>query len=423
MPAEPAQDARGRVIGWLRFALRWGIAIAGITWVITQLTIRDQTLVLDEANLPRAAAIVTALPGEGYEVEYHDDGTVETVPRSRLVRGPDREHVDVDGVETDLLGMRLGEVDRQPVVRSLLVRDGDAGRWIEPELATVDDEPYRLSLEQPLIQIGIVHLVADADPLLLVLGVLAFPITFLLTAVRWQKLLQGVGIVLPFARTFALNMVGLFYSSFLLGSTGGDVIKAVYAARQTSAKGRAVISVLFDRGVGLVALIILGGGGAIYGWVTAGGDTPTGQACRQVAVISGVVLVGLCVGAFVLFHPASRDRFGIVDLLPKLPGAGRTKGLIEALEDYARRPGLVVYAIFLTFPVHLAVILTGYLGGIAFGLDVTPMYYLVAIPVIVLVGSLPITPQGAGVQEFFAVLLLQRQGVTVGQAFALVLFI
>ncbi|MEM8873982.1 MAG: lysylphosphatidylglycerol synthase transmembrane domain-containing protein [Planctomycetota bacterium] len=419
----PPADTKARVIGWLRFALRWGIAIAGIAWVVTHLTIRDQTLVLDADNIPRDAAIIEPFDGSRFDVEYHDDGTTETVPRDRLVRGPDRGEVTVAGAPTALLGMRLREVDRQPVVEALLVRDGEVGRWIDPELATVNGRPYRLSMEQPLIQIGLRHLVADADPLLLALGMLAFPSTFLLTTVRWQKLLQGVGITLTFGRTLTLNMVGLFYSSFLLGSTGGDVIKAVYAARQTSAKGRAVISVLFDRGVGLVALIILGGSGAVYGWVTAGSDTPTGRACMQVAIISFVVLAFLLVGAFVLFHPASRDRFGIVDLLPKLPGAARTKGLIEALEDYARRPGLVAYAIALTFPVHIAVVLCGYLGGRAFGLEVTPMFYLVAVPVIILVGSIPITPQGAGVQEFFAVLLLQRQGVTVGEAFALTMFI
>jgi uncharacterized membrane protein YbhN (UPF0104 family) len=59
----------------------------------------------------------------------------------------------------------------------------------------------------------------------------------------------------------------------------------------------------------------------------------------------------------------------------------------------------------------------------AFGLKLTPGYYFVVVPVVVLVGSVPVSPQGAGVMEFFAILLLARQGATLGQAFALTMSI
>ena len=48
------------------------------------------------------------------------------------------------------------------------------------------------------------------------------------------------------SRTFVLNMVGAFYNSFMPGSTGGDLIKAYYAAKHTTHKVRAVLS--WDRG-------------------------------------------------------------------------------------------------------------------------------------------------------------------------------
>jgi hypothetical protein len=47
----------------------------------------------------------------------------------------------------------------------------------------------------------------------------------------------------------------------------------------------------------------------------------------------------------------------------------------------------------------------------------------VIVPVIVLVGSIPISPQGAGVMEFFAILLTKNQGCQVSQAFALTMSI
>jgi hypothetical protein len=63
------------------------------------------------------------------------------------------------------------------------------------------------------------------------------------------------------------------------------------------------------------------------------------------------------------------------------------------------------------------------LCGIAFDLPIPWWYYFVSVPVIVLSGSIPISPQGAGVMEFFAIVLTRRLGCTIGQAFALTMSI
>ena len=59
----------------------------------------------------------------------------------------------------------------------------------------------------------------------------------------------------------------------------------------------------------------------------------------------------------------------------------------------------------------------------AFGLPISWQYYWVVVPVVVLSGSIPISPQGAGVMEFFAILLTRSHGVTISQAFALTMSI
>src|ERR1041384_5437966 len=40
------------------FVLRWGIAVGGILWVISNMTLRDHVLVLDANNRPREAVLV-----------------------------------------------------------------------------------------------------------------------------------------------------------------------------------------------------------------------------------------------------------------------------------------------------------------------------------------------------------------------------
>ena len=51
-------------------------------------------------------------------------------------------------------------------------------------------------------------------------------------------------------------------------------------------------------------------------------------------------------------------------------------------------------AMLLSFPVHVTTIFSAYLAGEAFGLPLHPMYYWVVVPVIALVGAIPISPQG-----------------------------
>ena len=63
----------------------------------------------------------------------------------------------------------------------------------------------------------------------------------------------------------------------------------------------------------------------------------------------------------------------------------------------------------LAFPVHVASILSATFAGKAFGLPLTPLYYWAVVPVIALVGAIPISPQGAGVMEFFAVQLTRAR--------------
>jgi uncharacterized membrane protein YbhN (UPF0104 family) len=93
------------------------------------------------------------------------------------------------------------------------------------------------------------------------------------------------------------------------------------------------------------------------------------------------------------------------------------------MKIYKRRPALVIWALIITFPVHITVVISAMLAGKAFGLPLPSLYYFVVVPVVVLVGAIPISPQGAGVMEFFAINLTKQYGMTVGQAFALTMAI
>jgi len=165
----------------------------------------------------------------------------------------------------------------------------------------------------------------------------------------------------------------------------------------------------------LLALILLGGVMAAVQW-----QIPT---CRRVALVSGGLIALTVVGLWVFYHPDLRRRSGLEWLLNKMPMQRHVHKAVEAMEMYGRKPWVVLAALVMTFPVHMTTIISATFAGKAFGLSLAPLYYWAIVPVITLVGAIPISPQGAGVMEATAVQLTSRQGVVVSQAFALVMAI
>src|SRR5207248_8290868 len=93
-----------------------------------------------------------------------------------------------------------------------------------------------------------------------VIGVLSYGLVEIAAAFRWHVLLKVQKIQLSLPRLLGLFLIGMFYNQFLPGGTGGDIIKSYYLLKETSdKKAGALLSVLFDRFIGLVALVAITG--------------------------------------------------------------------------------------------------------------------------------------------------------------------
>ncbi len=426
-----------RAVKWLKFLLRWGIAVVGIWWVISQMHFRDRVWILDEKNHPLAATL-SAYPDKAEQsavFEIFDPWTYQrrVISRREVVNRPDQKELilayhnpaatrPADAEKQGKL-LALDLSDDLKKVQRLLVDDPQKGEgvWITPsQLKT----PFVLKVPHPRLEVGINTLIWLANPYLLILSVLIFPVTFLITTYRWHKLLKALDIHIDLARTFVLNMVGAFYNTFMPGSTGGDLLKAYYASKHTPHRTHAVLSVIIDRVIGLLALVIMGGVMASQQYLRSSNHLdPAIRACRRVALGSALILAGVLTGLVIFFVPALRKLLVVDYILSKLPMQKHVQHAIQVMRIYKRRPGLVLWALLITFPVHITVVISAMIAGMAFGLPIPPLYYFVVVPVIVLAGAIPISPQGAGVMEFFAIHLTKQHGVTVGQAFALTMSI
>lgn len=404
---------------WALFAIRWTIAVAGIWYVVVNISWRDQALVLDPNNRPHEVRLAEPWDERSSTVTLLDPVPgldTNVVPIALLVHEADRNEVTLrldDGQETRTL---LG-VDLTPdlkTARRVLVEDPvrSNGEWFGAGQVVGG---YDVRVPFPLVQSGLGHMLQQADPVFLWAAVGIFPLTFLITGLRWHLLLMALDIHLGMARAFMINMVGAFYNTFMPGSTGGDVLKAYYAAKHTPLRTRAVMSVIVDRAIGLVALILLGGTMAALQWRE--------PETREIAIVAAGVIGALIVGMLVFYVPPLRRAAGLDFILRRLPMQRQVNKALETMEIYRRRPWLVFGALVGSLPVHMTVVLSAMFAGMAFDLPLEVQHYWAIVPVIVLAGSIPISPQGAGVMEFFAILLTRPYGCTVAQAFALTMSI
>ena len=74
------------------------------------------------------------------------------------------------------------------------------------------------------------HTLRLVNPAAFALSVVLMGSTLLLGVLRWRMVLRVQGLELPFVRAGEISLVAHFFNSFLLGSTGGDLMKAYYAA-------------------------------------------------------------------------------------------------------------------------------------------------------------------------------------------------
>jgi glycosyltransferase 2 family protein len=242
------------------------------------------------------------------------------------------------------------------------------------------------------------HNVREMDFRWLIAALVAFAPTLLIVSWRWRLLLGAHGVFLKYWRVFELNMIGQYFSAFLVGTTGGDVVKIFYVARNVPQKKAAVgFTVIVDRVIGMVAMLFLG----------------VALSFTQLHLLMSTNFTRASTGTFYLFAtggavasigatlaPLFLKRPAIRALLEKLPFASRVSKVLAAYEVTARAFGRNIIALLVSIPSQLCIVLMGYFITRAMHLPSIPLLAFCSILTIVnMLIALPISMNGVGVRE------------------------
>ncbi|HEX8076715.1 MAG TPA: lysylphosphatidylglycerol synthase transmembrane domain-containing protein, partial [Chthoniobacterales bacterium] len=220
----------------------------------------------------------------------------------------------------------------------------------------------------PAVRSAMAVAIRDADYRWIGGAILAYLVVEVAAMVRWQILLRVQGISLSTARTAALFLIGMFYNQFLPGGTGGDIVKTYLLWKETpTKKPGALLAVLFDRMIGLIALIIITGILIFlrYRWLTS---TP--------ATSPYVWLVLAVFGASVLFVSTTFivSGFNLLHKLPhRFPGREKMLEISVAYHLYARHWRATAAAFGASLVAHLGTFATFLCVAYAFRANIPPV--------------------------------------------------
>jgi uncharacterized protein (TIRG00374 family) len=237
---------------------------------------------------------------------------------------------------------------------------------------------------------GLIRLFREMEPsgLAAALGLLLLSAVVAIT--RWWRLLSIAGCTARWYDALRLTFVGFFMNLVLPGLTGGDLVKAVLVVRENpERRADALVSVVVDRGIGLLVLMAMAVAVVLL----------RGDEFRELRWPVVLVFAGVLVGVWLALHPWPRARLRVDRILERLPQKERVRSIDRALSLYARHPGEMAIAVFLSVINHASIATALWALGHAFGDTLGWAQYLGIAAIANTVSSIPVAPGGWGVGE------------------------
>jgi len=310
----------------------------------------------------------------------------------------------------------LETVGDQPEAPTVVVRTG-WGWWAQRQMRPLNEfEPAQGSRQ--VIRPGLASNLRGLHPVVLAASVGAYILSLPVLAVRWLVLLNIQQVRIGLREALRLTLLGQFFNAVAPGTVGGDLAKAYYVARSTHRRAAALLSILVDRLLGLSELALLAA--VMVGLMLAAGlaDWPE---LRLPAALAGVAVAAVAAALAVVLSPRLRAALRLQRLLERLPLARQLASLSEAARAFARRPGRLVLAVAITSLAHLCWISSIWLAGLALNLPAAWYQYFLYIPLIYIIGAVPLTPGGIGLIEQFYLLFFVSAATTPSMVLALAL--
>lgn len=222
--------------------------------------------------------------------------------------------------------------------------------------------------------------------------------------VRWWLLLRTQGLPIPLGEAIRISLMGAFTNLFVPGGLGIDGLRLLYLRRFHREQWVAgTSSVILDRALGVVALLMLGGVCSVILLV----HNYNLWVFRLVA-LNGLLLVGLVTG---LALACGFFRIPVLGVLLRVPFVDQ---LSQAMRVYRDSRRALAWGLLLSIIGHLGVCMAACFALLSLGYPTIVPAVLTVTPVVTMSRTIPLTPMAIGVSDSVAAVLYPLVGLDGG---------
>jgi glycosyltransferase 2 family protein len=243
----------------------------------------------------------------------------------------------------------------------------------------------------------------DWRSVLVIVGVMVLQV--IVAVFRWYRIMISKGVHISVRRSARFFWLGLFFNQLLPSSIGGDAIRGYCLVRDGQSVGRATLSVLLDRILGMAGLVVLIVLAIPYAMnLIKNPEMQWGMMSALLVVIAGFIAI-LFIDIFTRRFSSWRVMKGLTTL------ASDARQLLGSRQGL----GLVLFSVLIHI---LSIVVVGMLSS-ALSIKVDWIALTIIVPITTLLITIPLSIAGWGVREGVMVVGLGYVGIAPEEAFAL----
>ncbi len=222
-----------------------------------------------------------------------------------------------------------------------------------------------------------------------ILGVSLFSLVCLIGTYRWKMLLGAHQVYLSYPVALKLFFIGHFFSQYMPGGiAGGDIIKSYYVSTHTvERKAEAVTTVFLDRFIGILGLV----GVLIVALLYNLGSIQYGKQIRFVFIFFAACIIL----ALIFFNKRLMKRMPLLSkIYQRLPRREILARVYDAFYYYKDHKLTLLLTFLFSVCIHFILVIMAWIIGSSLGLKTAFREYMMLIPLINFVGSIPVSPVG-----------------------------
>ena len=241
------------------------------------------------------------------------------------------------------------------------------------------------------------------DPRYLGLALLCYLFFIVISAWRWQVLLEYKKIPMPFIRTNLVYFIALFFTNFLPTTVGGDLMRVVYSVREK--KADAVAVVLVDRILGFVGLFLFGLAAVLYLYIRQHRGEFLSLMIAGLAVLVMITI-------FLFSERAYRAVSPLFDRIKLLRFGERVNNLHRTMTDFGGAWGPITLCVVHSILIQAFLALSPFFVLRSMGdFKTSILPFLIYVPIINVICMIPVSFNGLGVRENSYALFFARAGL------------